>query len=254
MSVYDMSFNFGYVSSVFCLFFLYIYSSSKETKYLIVSFFGIIGCFLCGSRTALFSCLISITFFVFYVFQFKRIFKLIIVSIPFIILLLIKIPLFADLVTATIEGIRGGNDFVGSSLEMRFTQYKAAVSLFKNAPIFGNGLYYFVEVLGWDALNRQYGGVFADLQGLESYFFNLILEQGIFGVLLAILFFTSIVYYFTIKKKSDYKLSHFGLSLVLLFLIFTILTGELGAWWYTMPFIGMIISQLTKIRSGTALK
>ena len=123
------------------------------------------------------------------------------------------------------------------------TQYRAVATLFKKSPIVGNGLFYFVEVLGWDAQNRPYGGIFDQIQGLESYLFNLMIEQGVFGIILAILLSP---HYFIImlKTKTDNQLASLGLSYVVLFLAFSMATGELGSWWYTMPFIGKIIAQL----------
>jgi hypothetical protein len=243
-SLYNASFNFGYVSSVFGLLSIYLYSTSKRKIYLISSLAGILGCLFCGSRSVILACFIGYIFYLINAISFQRNFKIALVSIPIILIIIFNVPLFKDLVDSTLNVIGGGDEFVGSSLEMRMTQYRAVATLFKKSPIVGNGLFYFVEVLGWDAQNRPYGGIFDQIQGLESYLFNLMIEQGVFGIILAILLFSSLFYYYVKNKKTDNQLASLGLSYVVLFLAFSMATGELGSWWYTMPFIGKIIAQL----------
>jgi len=244
-SVYNASFNFGYVSSVFGLFSIYLYSTNKRKIYLISSLAGLLGCLFCGSRSVILACFIGYVFYLINALSFQRNFKIALVSIPIILIIIFNVPLFKDLVDSTLNVIGGGDEFVGSSLEMRTTQYRAAVKLFKNSPIVGNGLFYFVEVMGWDTQKSPpYEGVFAQIQGLESYLFNLMIEQGIFGIILSVLLFFSLFYYYIKNKKTDRQLASLGLSFLVLFLAFSMATGELGSWWYTMPFIGKIIAQL----------
>ena len=246
-SIQNMSFNYGYVSAIFGLVLLHYVSLSPKVNAKIVVFAlitGAGGVIMSGSRSALLACVLSYFFLFVTCFNPGKILKIGLFSIPVILVVLSYTgDVFNDFFDSFIDGVTtGGKNSVGSSSSMRYDQWMAVLRYFSKAPIFGNGINYFVEVLGWGTDSY----INTDLWGLEGLHYSVLLEQGIVGGIAHICLFGSIIIYFLSHRKKDSKEAYFGLSLMILFLSWAFLTGALGAWPFTMMFVALAIVNIKK--------
>lgn len=248
-SLHDSPFNYGFYSSIFGLILLYYAKITKRNSaYLMIFAFvaGFGGAVMSSSRSAMMACALSYVLFVGTGYKFGRIIKLLLLIIP-VSLILINISggMFDELFLSLYDGLTtGGKNSVGSSSDMRMIQWLAVMKYFSDAPIFGNGIFFFTQVLGWGTDKLTTMG--SDLYGLEGLHYSVLLEQGIVGAVAHILMFTAIIR-FLLKNRMLYPdESYLGLSIMTLFLIWALLTGALGAWYPTMFFLGIIISNIQK--------
>ena len=247
VSTFDSPFNYGYVSALFALFFSYCLSLKKYNrigkKVLNVSLaLSIIGVFICFSRTVLSALIISyLVYFLFSTLSTKL--KYTFITIIFLGFTYATVPAVQKASTNLVEVFtKGGKDLGGSSIEMRSLQFFGALKYFEQSPIRGNGYAYIARELGW--ADRDGGSLDEDMYGFESIIYKLMIEQGIIGISGIVIFFVAIFRFLLRKKKVDKQLSILGVSIATLFLAFSIGTGSLGAWPFTMLLLGVIIKTI----------
>jgi O-antigen ligase len=109
------------------------------------------------------------------------------------------------------------NPFEGSSFEMRFSQFFAALDLLKNNFIFGLGIGFVQNFIAINTLDT-------DILGFESILFTSIIETGFIG------FLSLVIFLIFIRKSILHSNHNHNKSIDILFIpfIFTIiLTGEM---------------------------
>jgi O-antigen ligase len=84
----------------------------------------------------------------------------------------------------------------------------------------------------------------AGLFGVESVILSYLLERGIVGLASWAIFYTSIFLYFWRNRKKIRDLTGLGTAILLLYLIFSIGTGELGSVYPTMLLLGFVIKAI----------
>ena len=82
------------------------------------------------------------------------------------------------------------------------------------------------------------------LYGVESVILEYLLERGIIGLVLWAAFYTIIFLYFWRNRKKRKKLTGLGVSILSLYLLFSIGTGELGSVYPTMLLLGFVIKTI----------
>lgn len=238
-SVVGMSFNYGYVSAVFGLWLLYAYQIERRTIYIVIAIVcGFGGTLLSGCRTPIACCILAYLFLILSIYSLKQKIIVVLLMICGIIGILMYFPILTNLFFSIMDALLGGDNYVGSSTSMRWGQMDVAMKLFWEHPFLGHGINYFVENCGFGAGKI----VYEDLWGMESIIFELLIENGLLGLLAFLIFFLSLIWYLLKAKHVNKYLSILGLSYILLFLTFSIATGVLGAWPYTMFFLGIIIA------------
>lgn len=247
-STFDMTFNYGFVSSLLALFSFTIYYMSEQplkrfALYGIIA--GFIGAIICFSRTVLASMIIALAVFVFISTTLKQ--KIVTIIVILLISLLVYniIPSVQDSVDNTLDifSNSGSAKVSGSDLAMRALQMIGAYHYFIQKPITGNGYGFIVNELGWG--NREHANLDADMAGFESIIYQLMIEQGFVGLFTKLLFFIVLGIFFIRRKRVEKRLAGFGLSIVILFFLFAIATGSLGVWPISMLFIGMTVKTLS---------
>jgi O-antigen ligase len=136
-----------------------------------------------------------------------------------------------------------GGKTSGSSIDLRTTQLQASYREFLSKPIYGHGLYYIEEDMGWANLEEERTSD-SDFQGFESYIYQLLIEQGLVGILTTIIIVLSIAIYYIKKRRISKEVSALGLSILVMFLMFIIGTGTLHSWIISMGLIGLSIKYL----------
>ena len=132
------------------------------------------------------------------------------------------------------------SEVAGSSLELRSIQYAAVLSHVADKPVFGCGYNYFNIDLGW-AEGKKY---LKDehLAGLEGVHLNYILERGLLGFALYLLFYIMIITYFWKLRPVNKYVSGLGISILVAYLSFSFMTGELRSVYPTLLLSGMAIA------------
>jgi len=248
-SLQDSPFNYGFYSSIFGLMLLYYAKISKRNSASIMALAfvaGFGGSILSGSRSAILSCALSYMLYVLASYKIGKVIKSLLLIIP-ITLILINLSngMFDELFQSLYDGITtGGKKSVGSTSEMRMIQMAAVLKYFSEAPIFGNGIFFFTQVLGWGTGKLTVADT--DLYGLEGLHYSILLEQGIVGVVAHIVMFGAIIKFLWRHRTLCHDEAYLGLSIMCLFLTWALLTGAQGAWYPTMFFLGIIISSVQK--------
>ena len=123
----------------------------------------------------------------------------------------------------------------GSSVSMRTAQMAGAVILWEKSPIIGNGYNYIFVDLNW-----KKGTYHGKMAGFESIVYSLLIERGIVGIFVYVIFFFVLLLYFYTNRKVP--ISVFGISTICFFLFYAIGTGVLDAYVNMMAFIGISIA------------
>ena len=91
------------------------------------------------------------------------------------------------------------------------------------------------------------------LLGIESVILQYLLERGIIGLVLWVAFYTVIIIYFCKNRKNSKALTGLGVSILTLYLVFSIGTGELGSVYPTMLLLGMAMKMIESKKRRTML-
>lgn len=114
----------------------------------------------------------------------------------------------------------------GSSMSMRITQLEASTSLALQKPIFGHGLGYIVETMGFNPEEKD-GAVEEDFAGFESILFAIPIEQGYLGLATLLLIYVELFYISLVQKP---KMTwNYSFIIIVLFIAYQIGTGMLGS-------------------------
>lgn len=234
-------FDYGYICVLTFLFHLYAFTCKMETKkvFVLVTLCCLFGIILCGCRTILFVFVIS--FFVYYlmVFRIKKFIVVLMIGGVITLLSIPYVPALEEKVNYMFSVFDKNSEVGGSSLEMRSIQYAAVVSHIVDKPVFGCGYNYFNIDLGW-AEGKKY---LKDerLAGLEGVHLSYILERGLLGFALYLLFYILILTYFWKLRRINKYVSGLGISILVAYISFSFMTGELKSVYPTLLLIGMAI-------------
>lgn len=242
-------FDYGYICVITFLFHLYAYTVKLETKKVLIlvtscCLFGII---LCGCRTILFVFVISFIVYCLLAFKFKKFIGLAMIGIILTIMSIPYIPALEEKVNYMFSVFDKNSQVGGSSLEMRTIQYAAVLSHVSDNPVFGCGYQYFNIDLGWKE-GKQY---LKDnrLFGLEGVHLNYILERGFLGFALYLFFYIVILLYFWKLRRKNKHIAGLGLSVLIAYLSFSFMTGELRSTYPTLLLLGLSIGLMETKRS-----
>ena len=238
-SMFWNSFDYGYICIMCFLFHIFAYYSKLEKKknFLIITLCSLFGVFACGSRTVIFT--LAISFFIFLLFAFKLRKSVLLITLMMlgVVLSFMLIPSLSDKLDFIFSMFNSDSNVAGSTLEGRTLQYATVFYYIRDNLWFGRGLDFFTNDLGWASGNL----VDNDLYGLEGVFMNYLLERGIIGCFFYIIFYISIIVYAIRNLKKEKLLSGFLLSLLVAYILFSNMTGELSSVPPTLLLVGCII-------------
>ncbi len=251
VSTFNHTFNYGYASSLLALYIFTMFNIvSKKHGFLtkIAFLFGLTGAVLCFSRIVLLAVLLSFFVLIYFSTGFS---KKIIISTAILFVGFLSYLIFSPFQKAIDNTfdifITGGELAGGSSINMRIVQLFGAFRYFMQNPILGNGFEYINKELGWAERDRLL--LDPDMYGFESIIYQLMIEQGILGLLYHLILLIALVAFFIRFLKKEKAYASLGLSIVSLFFIFSVGTGPLKAWPLTLLFLGMIMKYLVLSKS-----
>lgn len=165
-----------------------------------------------------------------------------------ILLLLMQIPFISTFTDKLVMKItdtfaaEGETEVTGSSIALRLTQIESAWQYFIQKPFFGHGFGFYTEKI-FIAKTSNNG-----LWGMESYLLWLLVEQGIFMIILAFLFYSKILSCIIKYNHISYYKVPLTLAIVLIFHI--LLNRPTDVYEYFLPFIGIGIKLLQINKQG----
>lgn len=225
-------------------------AKKKNAIYYIVFFLLFINLFLVNSRTPLFALAAGASIFILFAVKFTKKIVVIFAILVLGIVASLLIPKASDIIDKSIGTLTGREvkKESGSSMTMRQKQLDASEQIFSQSPILGHGFNYITEGLGYSSDQSKRTST-KDFAGFESYYFKLLIEQGLFGIVGNIIFFLAIVFwliksYFFLNPLGK-KAVVFSISITVAFLIFIIGTGDLGSFPFFMAILGISMKLVT---------
>ena len=244
-SMFKFAFDYGYICAAILLLHLHGCYRHLESKRnfviaLVCCSFGIL---ICGCRIVWVSAIFSIACYSMWVFQLNRNVMYGLIAVILLIISYSTVPAVEDKVNILTDIFIENSKINGSSIRMRMSQYYAVLYETKGNEWFGLGDGYWSHLYTED--RRSVGG----LLGVESVILIYLLERGIIGVILWATFYTIIFRFFRKNRRKAKALTGLGFSILTLYLVFAIGTGELGSVYPTMLLLGFVIKAIDSIKT-----
>ena len=239
-SMFQYAFDYGYICAAILLLHLHGWYRHLESKTefiiaLVCCSFGIL---ICGCRIVWMSAILSIACYSMWVFQLSRNVMYGIVAMMLMILSYLTIPAVEERVNQVTDIFAENRETEGSSISLRMSQYGYVLIHAEGHEWLGVGKGYWEHTYtkDWESIRGLYG--------VESVILQNLLERGIIGLVLWAAFYTIIFLYFWRNRKKRKKLTGLGVSILSLYLFFSIGTGELGSVYPTMLLLGFVIKAI----------
>ncbi len=244
-AMFNNPFDYGYICCMLLYLYLYAYLRKLLKSYLffILLLCCLFGVIMCGARTVFFCTFIGVIIFFHLTYKFnKRIFFRIAI---FLLICVVAYEsnsvvrerfnqlmfLFSDV---------QGDEYAGSSVDMRSVQFAAVMKHINNSMLFGRGVHFFGIDLGWSTGNA----VDEDLAGLESVLYSYLLERGFAAYIFYLVVLIQILLYLINARKIDLFLANLGITICLVYILFANMTGEMLSVYPTSLIIGCILGIL----------
>ena len=239
-SMFNHPFDYGYICAAMLLLHLHGWYRHLESKrdFMIAIVCCSFGILICGSRTVWMSAALSIACYSMWAFQLSRNVLYGIFAMMLMILSYLTIPAVEEKVNQVTDVFVEDSETGGSSIQLRMIQYASVLIHIEGHEWLGLGKGY------WEHIYTEDRASVGDLWGVESVLLQTLLERGIIGLVLWAAFYTIIFLYFWRNRKRRKKLTGLGVSILSLYLFFSIGTGELGSVYPTMLLLGFAIKAI----------
>ena len=239
-SMFNYAFDYGYMCAAILILHLHGWYRNFESKRvfiiaLICCFFGII---MCGCRIVWVGTIFSIFCYSMWVFQLNRNVLYGMIAVIIMIMSYLTIPAVEDKVNKVTDVFVEDSETKGSSISLRMSQYAYVLMYVEGHEWLGLGKGYWAYSYAKD--RRSVEGIL----GIESVILAYLLERGIIGLIFWAIFYTYIFFHFWENRKKRKTLTGLGASILTLYLVFSIGTGELGSVYPTMLLLGMVMKMI----------
>lgn len=234
-------FNYGYMCLAASLLLIYcrIKKCINRLFFLIAMLGCLFGVFTCGARTLLFCALFGYAVYYLLSFKFSKSILATFVISFFVFISYHFIPYFNEKlqsINTLFDDSSSNTSIRGSSIEMRSIQLAAVFMHINGHVLLGRGYWFFLKDLGYQ--DGRSGLVDEDLRGLEGIYLNLLLERGVIGLMFYIAFWGILLVYIIKKRKLRKDAASLCISMLFVYLLFAIMTGELKSVFITMLILG----------------
>jgi O-antigen ligase len=239
-SMFQYGFDYGYICAAILLLHLHGWYRHLESKrdFLIALTCCLFGILICGCRTVWMSAALSIACYSMWVFQLSRNVMYGMIAVILLIISYNTVPAVEAKVNQVTDVFAENRETEGSSIELRMSQYGYVLIHAQGHEWLGLGKGY------WEHTYVKDRESIRGLYGVESVILQTLLERGIIGLVLWAAFYTIIFLYFWRNRKRRKKLTGLGASILTLYLLFSIGTGELGSVYPTMLLLGFVIKAI----------
>lgn len=236
--------------------FLYQNHSQKINKKVLAAILILLitNLLLTNSRTILIVFMLQVGLYVLLQTNSKNIF-IVIGGVVFTYIMIMFIPALSEKIDLLLDLVQsGGTKVQGSSVEMREVQLLASYKYFLQKPISGNGFNYIYEGIGFRTEISERNSS-AELYAFESYFYILLIEQGVSGILGNLILFISLTYYCIKNFFKVFLLNHkryiiCSMLIIIGYLVFILATGTINSLPFFFIFVGISLSVQQKLISN----
>lgn len=247
-SMFANPFCYGYICSLLMSLFLFFHQKKilnglQYVSLLLMCVFGIV---YCGCRTNILVCFLGVLFFYYYILSSRKKIKYLSFSVLGLIISLFlfrsHIPSLLDYwgTAFVVDTDAGAKGLGGSSIAMRLIQLYSVFTYINGHWLFGRGLDFFSIDIGWSSGDAQ-TAIDEGLFGLEGVYLSLLLERGIVGFLFWLIFYCVLFMHFKSKLDVSRDLVALGVSVLIAYVSFSMMTGELHSVYPTLLFLGVLI-------------
>ena len=249
-SMFTYAFDYGYICAAILLLHLHGWYRRLESKrdFIIAIVCCSFGVLICGCRTVWMSAALSIACYYMWAFKLSRNVMYGIVALILLVIAYNTVPAVEEKVNQVTDIFVENSETQGSSIQMRMTQYASVLIHIEGNEWLGLGKGY------WEHIYTEDQESVRGLYGVESVILQTLLERGIIGLFLWAAFYTAIFLYFWRNRKRRKKLTGLGVSILSLYLFFSIGTGELGSVYPTMLLLGMTMKMIESKKRRLMLK
>ncbi|MCR5548013.1 MAG: hypothetical protein K6F25_04615 [Bacteroidales bacterium] len=241
-------FDYGYICVLLAVIHLYGYLQKMEstTMMAIAQACCLFGVLTCNCRTVFFCYVVCALVFVVSMHKDMRMKIIITVSAAVTALALVMIvPAARKTLFSVLSIFDTSPEITGSSLGMRLLQFTTVIYYIRGPYLlFGRGVHFFELDLGWE--NGSALAVDSSLYGLEGIYLNLLLERGIMGFVLYLAVMTLIVVFIIRHRRFGCNLYSLGITVLILYLLFSFMTGELLSATPSFYILGYVLSNQTR--------
>ena len=239
-SMFKFAFDYGYICAALLILHLHGWYRGLEGKIafaiaLACCSFGIL---ICGCRIVWVSAIFSIACYSMWVFQMNRNVMYGIIAVILLIVSYNTIPAVEEKVNQVTDVFVEDSETSGSSIQMRMLQYMYVLVYTEGNEWLGLGKGYWAHSYAED--KESVSGLY----GVESVILQYLLERGIIGLVLWATTYTINFHYLWKNRRKRRALTGLGSSILTLYLVFSIGTGELGSVYPTMLLLGMTMKMI----------
>jgi hypothetical protein len=246
---------YGFLTGMIAIVFFCDYTKPKDKilslkSFVFISFLLLVNLYLSNSRTPYFVFLAGVVVYLTFSSDMKGLKRN--YALFFVVFLIgLTIPAVQDMLFQLTDIFSRHPQIGGSSLEMRMEQLEGAIRFFGYNIFTGNGIGYIREDIGFSLDSDIYS--MDDMLGFESYAFEVLIEQGIVGVVANLVFFSSIFFWLFKQMKYSMEIKQvaaLGIAVTANFLLFSLATATLGAWSISMLFLGVCIKRIVLMKEN----
>ena len=239
-SMFKSAFDYGYICAALLILHLHGWYRGLEGKIafaiaLACCSFGIL---ICGCRIVWVGTIFSIFCYFMWVFQLNRNVLYGMIAVILMIMSYLTIPAVEEKINNVTDIFIENSETKGSSIQIRMMQYISVLIHIEGNEWLGLGKGYWSYIYQED--RRSVEGIL----GIESVILAYLLERGIIGLIFWAIFYTSIFFHFWENRKKRKTLTGLGASILTLYLVYSIGTGELGSVYPTMLLLGMTMKMI----------
>ena len=249
-SMFQYGFDYGYICAAILLLHLHGWYRHLESKrdFIIAIVCCSIGILICGCRTVWVSAVLSIACYYMWAFQLNRNVMYGIIAMMLMVISYHTIPAVEEKVNQVTDIFVENGETSGSSIQLRMSQYMTVAIHIEGHEWLGQGKGY------WEHIYTEDRESVRGLYGVESVILQTLLERGIIGLVLWAAFYTTIFLYFWRNRRKRKKLTGLGVSVLSLYLAYSIGTGELGSVYPTMLLLGITMKMIESKERRLKLK
>ena len=249
-SMFQYGFDYGYICAAILLLHLHGWYRHLESKteFIIAIACCTFGILTCGCRTVWVCAIFSLICYSMWVFQLNRNVIYGMIAVMLLILSYNTVPAVEEKVNQMTDVFVKDSETEGSSIQLRMSQYMYVAIHAEGHEWLGLGKGY------WEYMHTKDPESIRGLYGVESIILQTLLERGIVGLLLWAAFYTVIFLYFWRNRIRRKKLTGLGVSILTLYLVFSIGTGELGSVYPTMLLLGSTMKMIESKKRRLMLK
>lgn len=240
-ALFASPFVYGFMCTMILIFSYYghykkLITSTRAYIIYAMCLFGIIAC---GCRTILATLVLFSIGAIIALPKIGKIVKYYLISISLFAIAYFFIPAVSERVDFFLTAFDPESEMEGSSsMNMREMQLESVLSYIQSSPIFGRGFRFFYYDLGWENMKTT-GAADASLHGIEGVHLIYLLERGFFGYLFYLFFYGFIIYTFY-RYKVDRFSAVLSILVIVIYLAFSHMTGELGTAPIALFFTGLL--------------